>query len=434
MNSPNSFSSLQQTDPEINDLINEQMQNETNTLKMIASENYASLSVLEATGSALTNKYAEGYPGKRYYEGNTAVDKVEELAKQRAKDLFGAEHANVQPYSGSPANQAVYKALLNSGDKIMGMPVPMGGHLTHGWSVNFSGTEYEQIPYGPDPTTGMIDMSQVRSLAKKHKPKMIWVGATAYPRVFDYAEFAEIAHEVRAYLVADIAHIAGLVAGDQHPNPVPHVDIVTSTSHKTLRGPRGGFILSKEADQYKDEYHPDDKYDLAKRIDRAVFPHLQGGPHMNVVAAMAVAFKEANTEGFKQYAEQIVKNTRALADALLGFGHALVSGGSDNHLLIMDFKEKSYSGKKVAKRLAKSGIITNFNMVPGDHRKPMITSGVRIGTPALTSRGMKEDEMKTVASLINEVCENLDAQEAYDRVRAQVKELCSTFKVPGITG
>jgi glycine hydroxymethyltransferase len=427
------YAHLRETDPEIYRLILQQLRAEATTLKMIPSENYASLAVLEATGSILTNKYAEGYPQARYYEGNDIVDRVEQLAIDRAKALFGAEHANVQPYSGSPANQAVYRALLKPGAKFMGMPVPAGGHLTHGWKVNFSGIDYIQIPYGPDPQTGLLDYDAIREIARRERPQMIWVGATAYPRILEYDKFAEIAQEVEAYLVADIAHINGLIVAGVHPDPVPYCDVVTSTCHKLLRGPRAGFILCRIEDRYGAKYHPEDSANLAKRIDRAVFPGLQGGPHMNVIAAMAVAFKEASTEDYRRYARQVVRNSRRLAEQLLERGYQLVTGGTDNHLLLMDFRNSPYSGKQVAKALARAGIICNFNMVPGDPRKPFVTSGVRLGTPAITSMGMKEPEMDLIAGWIDTVCRNLDDPDrVVDRVRQEVAELCSQFSAPGL--
>jgi len=316
---------LQKTDREIYALLKRQMEEEATTLKMIPSENYASFSVLEASGSILTNKYCEGYPAARYYEGNEVVDEIESLAIERAKSLFGAEHANVQPYSGSPANQAVYRALLEPGEKFMGMPVPQGGHLTHGWRVSFSGTDYVQIPYGPDPETGLLDYDAIRDLARKERPRMIWVGATSYPRTLHYDRFAAIAAEVDAYLVAVIAHINGLIVAGVHPDPVPYCDVVSSTSHKMLRGPRAGFLLSRNEDRFREKYHPEKKHNLAKRIDRAVFPGLQGGPHMQTIAAMAVAFKEADSEAFREYGKQVVANCRKLAEGLLARGQRLAS-------------------------------------------------------------------------------------------------------------
>ncbi len=430
---PERYPHLKQTDPEIYSLIQKQSEAESTTLKMIPSENLVSFSVLEACGSPLTNKYCEGYPRARYYEGNEVVDQIEELAIERAKSLFGCEHANVQPYSGSPGNMAVYRSLLRKGDKVMGMPVPEGGHLTHGWKVSFSGADYVQVPYGPDHETGVLDYDMIRDVALKERPRMIWVGATAYPRKLDYEKFAEIAKEVDAYLVADIAHINGLIVAGVHPDPVPHCDVVSSTAHKMLRGPRAGFILSKIEDRYHDKYHPKSKLNLAKRIDRAVFPGLQGGPHMHIIAAMAVSFREAATEEFRQYGRQVAANCKRLAQGLLERGQKLASGGSDTHLLIIDFRESEYTGKQFAQALAQAGIIGNFNMVPGDHRTPFVTSGVRLGTPALTSMGMKEAEMDIVAGWIDTICRNMDDLEGTaKKVRAEVKELCLRFSVPGI--
>ena len=430
---PERYPHLKQTDPEVYSLIQKQTEAESTTLKMIPSENFVSFSVLEACGSPLTNKYCEGYPNARYYEGNEVVDLIEQLAIDRAKSLFGAEHANVQPYSGSPANMAVYRSLLKPGDKIMGMPVPEGGHLTHGWKVSFSGRDYVQVPYGPDHQTGILDYDAVRDVALKERPRMIWVGTTAYPRQLDYEKFSEIANEVDAYLVADIAHINGLIVAGAHPDPVPHCDVVASTAHKMLRGPRAGFILSRIEDRYHDEYHPGSKLNLAKRIDRAIFPGLQGGPHMHIIASMAATFKEASTEEFRRYGRQVVANSRKLAQGLLERGQKLASGGSDTHLLIIDFRESQYTGKQIAQALARAGIIGNFNMVPGDHRKPFVTSGVRLGTPALTSMGMKEPEMDRVAEWIDTICRNMENLDATaKKIRAEVAELCSQFPVPGI--
>jgi glycine hydroxymethyltransferase len=424
---------ISKVDPALYELLQAQLSQETTTLKLIASENFASAAVLEALGSVFSNKYAEGYPGARYYEGNKFVDRVEELAIARLKSLFGAEHANVQPYSGSPANQAVCRAVLKHGDKVMGMPVPMGGHLTHGWGVNFSGTDYEQVPYGIDPTTHRIDYDQVREVALQSQPRLIWVGATAYPRLFDYEAMAKIASEVNAYLVADIAHISGLIVAGVHPNPVPYCAVVTSTSHKSLRGPRGGFILSRVEDRYHSLYHVGTKFNLAKRIDRAVFPNLQGGPHMNQIAALAVALKEASMDRFKLYGRQIVRNAQALASALIERGYNLVSGGTDNHLMIIDLRDKSLSGKDYAKLLADAGIVTNFNMVPEDPRSPATTSGIRIGTPAVTSMQMKEAEMDLIARFIDAVISRPHDEKGRLEIRHQVAELCKSFPVPGVS-
>ncbi|MDO5565576.1 MAG: serine hydroxymethyltransferase [Planctomycetia bacterium] len=425
---------LKENDREIYDLIQKQAQFESSTLKMIASESYASSDVMEACGSILTNKYCEGYPGARYYEGNEFTDQIENLARDRAKALFGAEHANVQPYSGSPANQAVYRSILKPGDHIMGMPVSEGGHLTHGWKVSFSGQDYVQIPYGPDPQTGKLDMDNVREIALRERPKMIWVGTSAYPHMLDYEAFAGIANEIEAYLVADIAHINALIIAGVHPSPVPYCDIVSSTSHKMLRGPRAGFLLSKIEDRYHDKYHAASKFNLAQRVDRAVFPGLQGGPHMHIIAGMAAAFKYAGTDEFKNYGRQIVLNAKALAAALMEKGHALAGGGTDTHLLILDFRKEEFTGKDASKALAKAGIIGNFNMVPGDQRSPFVTSGVRLGTPALTSMGMKEDDMRQVADWIDRVCRNIaKIDEVAPTIQAEIIEYLKKFRIPGIT-
>lgn len=432
-NVPDRYLHLKRVDPVLHGLIEDQIRAESTTLKMIPSENFVQFAVLEASGSILTNKYCEGYPGARYYEGNEVMDQIESLAIERAKALFGAEHANVQSYSGSPANQAIFRALCRFGDKIMGMPVPEGGHLTHGWHVSFSGHDYVQVPYGPDPETGMLDYDRIREIALRERPKVIMVGATAYPRIFHYDKFAEIAQEIDAYLIADIAHINGLIVAGVHPNPVPYCDAVSSTGHKLLRGPRAAFILSRIEDRYHELYHGSSKFNLAKRIDRAVFPGLQGGPHMNTVAAMAVTFKEAAAEEFRQYGHQVVRNCKRLAEGLIQRGYKLVTDGTDNHLLLIDFRRSEYTGKHVAECLAAAGIICNFNMVPGDHRKPAVTSGVRMGTPALTTMGMKEPEMDLIAGWIDQVCRNLaEVQPTAGQVGMEVAELCAQFDVPGM--
>jgi len=424
---------LKAEDPEIYDLIQRQIEMEDTTLKMIASESYASTPVMEACGSIFTNKYCEGYPGARYYEGNEVVDDLENLAIARAKELFGCEHANVQPYSGSPANSAVYRALLQPGDKVMGVPVSDGGHLTHGWKVSFSGMDFQQVAYRPNQETGRLDMDEVREIALRERPKMIWAGMSAYPFKLDYAAFAEIAKEIDAYLVADIAHINSLIIAGVHPNPVPYCDVVTSTAHKMLRGPRAGFILSKVEDRYQAKYHAESKWNLAQRIDRAVFPTLQGGPHMHAVAGMAAAFKYAQTAEFKAYGEQIVKNAQALCAELEALGRSIAGGGTETHLLLLDFRKEEFTGKDAAKALAKCGIIANFNMVPGDTRSPFKTSGVRLGTPSLTSAGMKEPEMKKVAAWIDRVCKNINnIDEVAPTIRAEIAEFCRGFKKPGI--
>ena len=423
---------LKATDREVYDLIQKQANYERTTLKMIASESYAIENVLEACGSILTNKYAEGYPGARYYEGNEFVDQIENLAIERGKALFGCEHMNVQPYSGSPANNAVYRALLNVGDKIMGVPVSDGGHLTHGWKVSFSGKDYVQIPYRPNQETGRLDMDEVREIARREQPKLIWVGMSAYPFKLDYSAFASIAEEVGAYLVADIAHINALIIAGVHPDPVPYCDVVTSTAHKMLRGPRAGFIMSKIEDRYHEKYHPTSKWNLAKLVDRGVFPTLQGGPHMHAIAGMAAIFKYAQTDEFKAYGAQIVKNAQALSDELQALGHAIAGGGTETHLLLLDFRKEEFTGKDASQALAKCGIIANFNMVPGDQRSPSQTSGVRLGTSALTSIGMKEVDMKKVAGWIDRVCKNIGKiDEVAPQIRAEIAEFCGGFKFPG---
>jgi glycine hydroxymethyltransferase len=413
-----STSALQETDPEIFELIREEERYQAETVRLIPSENYASAAVMEATGSVLQNKYSEGYPGKRYYEGQRYIDQVESIVRDRATALFGAEHANVQPYSGSPANMAVYYALLEPGDTIMGMALPDGGHLTHGWNVNFSGRFYRPVQYAVHPETHRIDYDQLRQMAKAERPKIIVAGATAYPRQFDFAAFSEIAREVGAYFLADISHIAGLIVGGVHPDPVPHADAVTTTTHKTLRGPRGAMILCRA--QHADA------------IDRAVFPALQGGPHNHTTAAIGVALKEASTDDFRRYAEQIVRNAKALAGELLERGFTLVSGGTDNHLILVDLTNKGVFGKKGAKALDRAGIVANYNTIPNDPRKPFSPSGIRLGTPSVTSRGMGEGEMRQVATWIDEVLASPDDEGVLERVNNQVRELCQAFPAPGL--
>lgn len=410
--------SLQDTDPEIFGLIREEERYQAETVRLIPSENYASAAVMEATGSVLQNKYSEGYPGKRYYEGQRYIDQVESLVRDRACALFGAEHANVQPYSGSPANMAVYYALLEPGDTIMGMSLPHGGHLTHGWNVNFSGRFYKPVQYTVHPETHRIDYDQVREMARRERPRIIVAGATAYPREFDFAAFGEIAKEVDAYFLADVSHIAGLIVGGVHPDPAPHADAVTTTTHKTLRGPRGAMILCRA--QHADA------------IDRAVFPALQGGPHNHTTAAIGVALREASTEDFRAYAEQVVRNARALAGELLERGFKLISGGTDNHLILIDLTNKGIFGKKGAQALDKAGIVTNYNAIPNDPRKPFSPSGIRLGTPSVTSRGMGEGEMRQIASWIDEVVASPGDESVLDRVANQVRELCQAFPAPGL--
>ncbi|MGD9893659.1 MAG: serine hydroxymethyltransferase [Dehalococcoidia bacterium] len=389
-----------------------------NKLEMIASENYTSPAVLEAVGSVLTNKYAEGYPGARYYGGCEYVDIVENLARERAKQLFGAEHANVQPHAGAQANMAAYYAVMEIGDTAMGLNLDQGGHLSHGLKVNFSGRHYTFIPYGVDRETETLDFDEMRRLAKEHKPKVIVTGATAYPRTIDFAKCREIADEAGALLMADMAHVAGLVAAGVHPSPVPYAQIVTSTSHKTLRGPRSAFILCTE------EY--------ARAIDRAVFPGLQGGPLMHAVAGKAVAFKEAMTPEFAAYQRQVVENAQVLAEALQAGGLRLVSGGTDNHLILADVGSKGLSGKKAERLLDGANITVNKNTIPFDTRSPTVGSGVRIGTPALTTRGFGPDEMRRVAGWILRVLDNPNDEAEHARVGAEVKEMASAYPVPGV--
>ncbi len=412
------LSAIEITDPEIKELICQEEARQLSSIRLIASENYASEAVMQATGTVLTNKYSEGYAGKRYYEGQDYVDQVETLAIERAKALFGAEHANVQPYSGSPANQAVYLALCQPGDTIMGMSLPFGGHLTHGWKVNFSGIQYKSVQYELNPDTHRIDLDQVREMALEHRPRLIWTGASAYPRTWDFEAFAEIAAEVDAVLVADIAHFSGLVVGGVHPHPFPHASIVTTTTHKTLRGPRGGMILSKE------EY--------ARDLDRAIFPGLQGGPHNHTTAAIAVALKEASSDDFKDYARRIVANAQALAASLLERGFSLVTGGTDNHLILFDATAKGLSGKEASSAMNLCGIEANSNAIPFDPRKPFDPSGIRLGTASVTSRGMNEEHMTQVADWIEQSFEAHDNPDRLQTIRQEISEFCSGFPCPGI--
>ncbi len=412
------LSAIEITDPEIKELICQEEARQLSSIRLIASENYASEAVMQATGTVLTNKYSEGYAGKRYYEGQDYIDQVETLAIERAKALFGAEHANVQPYSGSPANQAVYLALCQPGDTIMGMSLPFGGHLTHGWKVNFSGIQYKSVQYELNPDTHRIDLDQVREMALEHRPRMIWTGASAYPRTWDFEAFAEIAAEVDAVLVADIAHFSGLVVGGVHPHPFPHASIVTTTTHKTLRGPRGGMILSKE------EY--------ARDLDRAIFPGLQGGPHNHTTAAIAVALKEASSDDFKDYARRIVANAQTLAASLLERGFSLVTGGTDNHLILFDATAKGLSGKEASSAMSLCGIEANSNAIPFDPRKPFDPSGIRLGTASVTSRGMNEEHMTQVADWIEQSFEAHDNPDRLQTIRQEISEFCSGFPCPGI--
>lgn len=402
---------IESADPEVFSAIEDELKRQQTHLELIASENFVSEAVLEASGSILTNKYAEGYPAHRYYGGCEYVDVVEELARQRACALFGCEHANVQPHSGSQANCAVYFAMLQPGDTILGMSLDHGGHLTHGSPVNFSGKTYRFVSYGVDKQTERIDYDQVRTLALEHRPKMIVAGYSAYPRILDFQKFREIADEVGALLMVDMAHIAGLIAAGVHPSPVPYADFVTTTTHKTLRGPRGGMILCKK------EY--------AKKIDKAIFPGTQGGPLMHIIAAKAVCFKQALEPSFKVYSQQIVDNAKALAKGLMDRGVGLVSGGTDNHLMLIDLRGKSCTGKELETLLHKAHITTNKNAVPFDPQKPTITSGVRIGTPAITTRGMKEAEMDRVAACIARIVD--EGESAVPAVTQEVLTLCEQF-------
>jgi glycine hydroxymethyltransferase len=409
---------LSQFDPEVYVLIKAEEKRETEKIRLIASENYASQAVLEASGSVLTNKYSEGYATKRYYEGQEIIDQVEQLAIERLKAVFGAQHINVQPYSGSPANLAVYFAFCKPHDPIMGLGLPFGGHLTHGWNVSITGAYFQSYPYGLRRSDHRIDFDQVVELAREHKPKLLWCGHSAYPRTVDFAKFREIADEVGAILCADIAHICGLVAAGVHQTPVGVAQVVTSTTHKTFRGPRGGIVMCDEAH--------------AKAIDKAVFPGLQGGPHNHTTAAIAVAAKEAVQPEFKAYAERIVANARVLAEALAGKGFDLVTGGTDNHLVLLDLTNKGISGRTAARALNRAGIVLNCNAVPFDPRKPWDPSGVRIGTAAVTSRGMGQDEMLALAGWIEQVVASADDEATAVRVADAVRELCARFPAPGI--
>lgn len=412
---PIDMDELKKADPEVYETIIKEMERERNKIVLIASENYASRAVFEAQGSVFTNKYAEGYPEKRYYGGCEYADIVESLAIKRAKQLFGAEHVNVQPHSGTQANMAVYFSFLKPGDKILGMNLTHGGHLSHGVPINFSGIFYKAFFYNVDKATGFIDYEEVRKIAKKHRPKMILAGASAYSRIIDFKTFADIAKEVNAYLLADIAHIAGLIAGGLHPSPVPYADFVTTTTHKTLKGPRGGMIMCKE------------KY--AKAIDKMVFPGIQGGPLVHVIAAKAVAFKEALSKEFKEYQIQVIKNAKELAKKLIERGIKIISGGTDTHLMLVDLTDKSVTGKDAEAALDRAGITVNKNSIPYDDKPPAITSGIRIGTPIVTSRKMKEPQMDTIAGLLSQVINNINNQTIINGVEEKVKELCRKFPV-----
>ena len=410
----NLLETLANVDPQVQKAIDMELSRQRNKLEMIASENIVSSAVMQAQGSILTNKYAEGYPGKRYYGGCEYVDIVEQLAIDRAKELFGAQYANVQPHSGAQANTAVFFALLNPGDTVLGMNLTDGGHLTHGSLVNISGKYFKIVPYGVDKETERIDYDELEKLAKQHKPKLIIGGASAYSRIIDFARMAQIAKAVGAYFMVDMAHIAGLVAAGLHPNPVPYADVVTTTTHKTLRGPRGGLILCKDAE-------------FGKQFNKAIFPGIQGGPLMHIVAAKAVAFKEALSEDFKTYQQQVVKNAAALADELMQKGFRIVSGGTDNHLMLVDLRSKNITGKEAQNLLDDIGITANKNTIPFEPLSPFVTSGIRLGTPALTTRGLKEADIRQVADIIAEVIEKRDDETVIARAKEKVADICKRF-------
>ncbi|WP_333654955.1 serine hydroxymethyltransferase [Dissulfurispira sp.] len=402
-------------DPEIYEAIVRETEREQNNILLIASENYASRAVLEAQGSAFTNKYAEGYPNKRYYGGCEYADVVERLAIERAKELFGAEHVNVQPHSGSQANMAVYFSFLKPGDTILGMNLAHGGHLSHGAPVNFTGMLYKIVSYGVNKDTGYIEMDEVRRLALQHKPKMIVVGASAYSRIIDFKAFSEISKEVGAYLLADIAHIAGLIAAGQHPSPIPYADFVTSTTHKTLRGPRGGIVMCRA--------------EHAKAVDKMIFPGIQGGPLVHVIAAKAVALKEALTPEFKDYQKRVVSNAKRLAEGLIKRGFKIISGGTDNHLMLVDLGNMNVTGKEAEEALDKAGITVNKNSIPYDDKPPTITSGIRLGTPSITTRGMGDSEMDEIADIISNIIRNINNPSAIADMNGRVKALCDRHPI-----
>ena len=419
-----------ENDKEIFEVVKKEIGREEHNLELIASENFVSLAVMQAAGSVLTNKYAEGYPGKRYYGGCEFVDEAENIARERLKQLFGAEYVNVQPHSGSQANMAVFMSVLKPGDKILGLSLDHGGHLTHGSPVNFSGQLYQAVGYTLDKETGVIDYNLVEDLAKKENPKMIITGASAYSRDWDYAKFREIADKVGALLLCDMSHPSGLIAKGLLNNPIPYCDIVTSTTHKTLRGPRGGVILVG-----KDKENPmgiktlkGDRHKLMSEVlDSMVMPGIQGGPLMHVIMAKAVAFGEALQDSFKSYAEQVIKNSKTLASSLMGYGFDIISGGTDNHLMLVDLTNKNISGKKAERALEEAGITVNKNMIPFDTKSPFVTSGIRIGTPAVTTRGMKENEMKKISEYINRAIENSENENELNSVKNEIKEFCSAF-------
>lgn len=420
------FPSLSTQDSELTGLIQDEIARQQHGLELIASENYVSPAVLEAVGTPLTNKYSEGYPGKRYYGGNEVIDSIESLAIERAKQLFGAEHANAQPHAGATANFAVYLALCQPGDTVLAMDLSAGGHLTHGSPYNFSGKWFKIVPYGVDPVTHRVDVEQVRALAREHKPRMILAGFSAYPRTLDFAAFADIAHEVGAYLFVDMAHVAGLVAAGLYPNPVPHADVVSTTTHKTLRGPRGALILCKTLDRLD----PDGKKNLAQKIDSAVFPGTQGGPLEHVIAGKAVAFGEALHPSFAAYQARVLANAQAMAEACLERGGKLVSGGTDNHLLLVDVTPWGVGGKEAELWLEGVGISVNKNMIPFDPRKPMDPSGIRLGTPAITTRGLNENECRRVMHLIADLLLAKNAEDVRARVATEVRALADAHPLP----
>ncbi len=410
------ITALEQYDPEIYELVRQEGARQSGSIRLIPSENYVSKAVMQASGSCLTNKYAEGYPGKRYYEGQQVTDLIEKVAQQRARKLFGADHANVQPYSGSVANLAAYAALIQPADTIMGMSLIHGGHLTHGWKVSLTSKFYRSLPYPVDSKTGRLDFNHIEELAKKHRPKIIISGATAYPREIDFEAFGQIAKDIGAYHISDIAHVSGLVVAGIHKSPVPYADIVSTTTHKTLRGPRGGMLLCKA--------------EHANKVDRAVFPGLQGGPHMQTITAIAVALTEADTPEFIAYAKQVVKNANALAEKLLEYDFNLVTGGTDNHLILIDLRNKNIPGRKLAKALDRARIVTNYNSIPDDPAPPTNPSGLRIGTPAITTRGMKEEQAEQIAYFIKTVAENIDSDSTTEQVGKEALLMCSQFPVP----
>ena len=422
-----SLSDLKEEDREVFEAIRDELHRQRNVIELIASENIASPAVLEAMGSWLTNKYSEGYPGKRHYGGNEFIDRTENLAIERAKRLFGAEHANVQCHSGSQANFAAYAAVLGKGDRILSMDLSHGGHLSHGSRASFSGKLYTPSFYGVNKETEMLDMDEIKKIALEAKPKLIVAGASAYPRKIDFKAFREIADETDAYLMVDMAHIAGLIAAKLHPDPVPYSDIITTTTHKTLRGPRGGMILCMKEDRLKEKYSPDSKKNLAQKIDSAVFPGNQGGPLDHVIAAKAVAFGEALKKDFIGYQKQIIKNAKALA--LLDRGFRLVSGGTDNHLMLVDLTNKKVSGKQAESALDNSGICCNKNLIPFDKSSPFDPKGIRLGTPLLTTRGMKEDEMRQIAGWIGKVIDNISDASLQKKVRSEAEQLCARFPI-----